>query len=43
MPMLKGKYAKSFGMITKFGSTILRFDAKVANEKLDLNVKAIQW
>lgn len=37
------KYSKSFNVMTKYGSTILKFDAKVDNEKLDLNVKSINW
>lgn len=44
MPKQNGqKYSKSFGITTKFGSTILKFDAKVDNEKLDIDVKSVNW
>jgi len=40
MPKLRGKYSKSFAVMTKFGNTTLKFDTSVKNNGLHINVQS---
>ncbi len=43
MPRQKGKYSKSFNVITKFASSILNFNTKIAGDNLEIDVKCTEW